>query len=167
MDAMYGDANTGYIKMRASMKDGKYEYRIINACMHVKSGEEVKAIVDDFISRTTNRSIISENRSEISKNRSEINENRSKINENRSKISEKPKSLRKRPSIFTDEQKADIIRRYKAGEGPKAISESLGCSRSLITHIIRDAGVVEGRTGAHLNRKNEEPQPEADENEPV
>lgn len=79
----------------------------------------------------------------------------------------KPKSLRKRPSIFTDEQKADIIRRYKAGEGPKAISESLGCSRSLITHIIRDAGVVEGRTGAHLNRKKEEPQPEADENEPV
>lgn len=74
---------------------------------------------------------------------------------------------KKRPSIFTDEQKADIIRRYKAGEGPKAISESLGCSRSLITHIIRDAGVVEGRTGAHLNRKKEEPQPEADENEPV
>ena len=79
----------------------------------------------------------------------------------------KPKSLRKRPSIFTDEQKADIIRRYKSGEGPKAISESLGCSRSLITHIIRDAGAVEGRTGAHLNRNKEEPQPEADENEPV
>lgn len=160
MDAMYGDANTGYIKMRASMKDGKYEYRIINACMPVTSGEEVKAIVDDFISRTTNRSKISENRSEISENRSEINENRSKI-------SEKPKSLRKRPSIFTDEQKADIIRRYKSGEGPKAISESLGCSRSLITHVIRDAGAVEGRTGAHLNRNKKEPQPEADENEPV
>lgn len=139
MDAMYGDANTGYIKMRASMKDGKYEYRIINACMPVTSGEEVKAIVDDFISRTTNRS---------------------KISENRSKINEKPKSLRKRPSIFTDEQKADIIRRYKAGEGPKAISESLGCSRSLITHIIRDAGAVEGRTGAHLNRKTDEPKEE-------
>lgn len=74
---------------------------------------------------------------------------------------------RKTRVLFTDEQKADIIRRYKAGEGPKAISESLGCSRSLITHIIRDAGVVEGRTGAHLNRKKEEPQPEADENEPV
>ena len=81
MDVMYGDANTGYIKMRASMKDGKYEYRIINACMPVTSGEEVKAIVDDFISRTTNRSKISENRSEISENRSKINENRSKINE--------------------------------------------------------------------------------------
>lgn len=97
-------------------------------------------------------------------NISQPNENISKKREN---ISEKPKSLRKRPSIFTDEQKADIIRRYKAGEGPKAISESLGCSRSLITHIIRDAGVVEGRTGAHLNRNKEEPQPEADENEPV
>ena len=35
MDAMYGDANTGYIKMRASMKDGKYEYRIINACSKI------------------------------------------------------------------------------------------------------------------------------------
>ena len=95
--------------------------------------EAIKAI-GDFISRTTNRS---------------------KISENRSKINEKPKSLRKRPSIFTDEQKADIIRRYKAGEGPKAISESLGCSRSLITHIIHDAGAVEGRTGAHLNKGRE------------
>ena len=69
------------------------------------------------------------------------------------------------PHRFTDEQKADIIRRYKAGEGPKAISESLGCSRSLITHIIRDAGAVEGRTGAHLNKgKKKEPvqEPAAD-----
>lgn len=37
----------------------------------------------------------------------------------------------------------------------KAISESLGCSRSLITHIIHDAGAVEGRTGAHLNKGRE------------
>ena len=142
-------------------RDGKVHITAAN--MMVETGDEVKAIIADFLSRATTPG----NCSKISKNRSEINENRSKISENRSKISEKPKSLRKRPSIFTDEQKADIIRRYKAGEGPKAISESLGCSRSLITHIIRDAGVVEGRTGAHLNRKKEEPQPEADENEPV
>ena len=128
-------------------RDGKVHITAAN--MMVETGDEVKAIIADFLSRATTPG------------------NRSEINENRSKISEKPKSLRKRPSIFTDEQKADIIRRYKAGEGPKAISESLGCSRSLITHIIRDAGVVEGRTGAHLNRKKEEPQPEADENEPV
>lgn len=135
-------------------RDGKVHITAAN--MMVETGDEVKAIIAYFLSRATTPG----NCSKISKNRSEINENRSKI-------SEKPKSLRKRPSIFTDEQKADIIRRYKAGEGPKAISESLGCSRSLITHIIRDAGVVEGRTGAHLNRKKEEPQPEADENEPV
>lgn len=128
-------------------RDGKVHITAAN--MMVETGDEVKAIIADFLSRATTPG------------------NCSKISKNRSKISEKPKSLRKRPSIFTDEQKADIIRRYKEGEGPKAISESLGCSRSLITHIIRDAGVVEGRTGAHLNRKKEEPQPEADENEPV
>ena len=65
------------------------------------------------------------------------------------------KARRVPPHRFNDGQKADIIRRYKAGEGPKAISESLGCSRSLITHIIRDAGAVESRTGAHLNKGRE------------
>lgn len=152
MVARYDMADGQFITLRH--RDGKVHITAAN--MMVETGDEVKAIIADFLSRATTPG-----------NCSEINENRSKINENRSKISEKPKSLRKRPSIFTDEQKADIIRRYKAGEGPKAISESLGCSRSLITHIIRDAGVVEGRTGAHLNRKKEETQPEADENEPV
>ena len=145
MVARYDIADGQFITLRH--RDGKVHITAAN--MMVETGDEVKAIIADFLSRATTPG------------------NRSEINENRSKISEKPKSLRKRPSIFTDEQKADIIRRYKAGEGPKAISESLGCSRSLITHIIRDAGVVEGRTGAHLNRKKEEPQPEADENEPV
>jgi hypothetical protein len=152
MVARYDMADGQFITLRH--RDGKVHITAAN--MMVETGDKVKAIIADFLSRATTPG----NCSKISKNRSEINENRSKI-------SEKPKSLRKRPSIFTDEQKADIIRRYKAGEGPKAISESLGCSRSLITHIIRDAGVVEGRTGAHLNRKKEEPQPEADENEPV
>ena len=145
MVARYDMADGQFITLRH--RDGKVHITAAN--MMVETGDEVKAIIADFLSRATTPG------------------NRSEINENRSKISEKPKSLRKRPSIFTDEQKADIIRRYKAGEGPKAISESLGCARSLITHIIRDAGVVEGRTGAHLNRKKEEPQPEADENEPV
>lgn len=156
MVARYDMADGQFITLRH--RDGKVHITAAN--MMVETGDEVKAIIADFLSRATTPG----NRSEKRENRSEINENRSEINENRSK---KPKSLRKRPSIFTDEQKADIIRRYKEGEGPKAISESLGCSRSLITHIIRDAGVVEGRTGAHLNRKKEEPQPEADENEPV
>ena len=145
MVARYDMADGQFITLRH--RDGKVHITAAN--MMVETGDEVKAIIADFLSRATTPG------------------NCSKISKNRSKISEKPKSLRKRPSIFTDEQKADIIRRYKAGEGPKAISESLGCSRSLITHIIRDAGVVEGRTGAHLNRKKEEPQPEADENEPV
>ena len=152
MVARYDMADGQFITLRH--RDGKVHITAAN--MMVETGDEVKAIIADFLSRATTPG----NCSKISKNRSEINENRSEI-------SEKPKSLRKRPSIFTDEQKADIIRRYKAGEGPKAISESLGCSRSLITHIIRDAGVVEGRTGAHLNRKKDEHQPEADENEPV
>lgn len=74
---------------------------------------------------------------------------------------------RKTRAIFTDEQKADIIRRYKNGEGPKKIAESINCARSTIGLIIKKAGVVEGRTGQHLNKPKPEPQSEADENEPV
>ena len=133
MDIMYGDANTGYIKMRASMKDGKYEYRIINACMPVTSGEEVKAIVDDFISRKTNRSKISENRSEISENRSKINENRSKINENRSR----PAAGRKKHHRWTDEERQDAIRRYAAGEDIDKIALDYGSTNMAIQKMMQ------------------------------
>lgn len=133
MDAMYGDANTGYIKMRASMKDGKYEYRIINACMPVTSGEEVKAIVDDFISRTTNRSKISENRSEISENRSKISENRSKINEIRSR----PAAGRKKHHRWTDEERQDAIRRYAAGEDIDKIALDYGSTNMAIQKMMQ------------------------------
>lgn len=133
MDAMYGDANTGYIKMRASMKDGKYEYRIINACMPVTSGEEVKVIVDDFISRTTNRSKISENRSKISENRSEINENRSKINEIRSR----PAAGRKKHHRWTDEERQDAIRRYAAGEDIDKIALDYGSTNMAIQKMMQ------------------------------
>ena len=133
MDAMYGDANSGYIKMRASMKDGKYEYRIINACMPVTSGEEVKAIVDDFISRTTNRSKISENRSEISENRSKINENRSKINEIRSR----PAAGRKKHHRWTDEERQDAIRRYAAGEDIDKIALDYGSTNMAIQKMMQ------------------------------
>lgn len=126
MDAMYGDANTGYIKMRASMKDGKYEYRIINACMPVTSGEEVKAIVDDFISRTTNRSKISENRSKI-------NENRSKINEIRSR----PAAGRKKHHRWTDEERQDAIRRYAAGEDIDKIALDYGSTNMAIQKMMQ------------------------------
>lgn len=133
MDAMYGDANTGYIKMRASMKDGKYEYRIINACMPVTSGEEVKAIVDDFISRTTNWSKISENRSEISENRSKISENRSKINEIRSR----PAAGRKKHHRWTDEERQDAIRRYAAGEDIDKIALDYGSTNMAIQKMMQ------------------------------
>jgi len=67
---------------------------------------------------------------------------------------------------WTDEDKAEIIRRYQAGEGPKAIGDSIGVSRNSIQQIIHAAGVTEGRSGENLRKKREEPQPEADENEP-
>ena len=154
----YDIADGQFLTLR--YRDGKIQITAAN--MMVETGDEVKAIIADFLSRATTPG----NCSKISKNRSEINENRSKINENRSKISEKPKSLRKRPSIFTDEQKADIIRRYKAGEGPKAIADSLGCARSTINHFISRAGATEHRTGQHL-KKAPEPQPEGEGKEPV
>lgn len=69
--------------------------------------------------------------------------------------------------MWTDEEKAEIIRRYQAGEGPKAIGDSLGVNRNTIQQIIHAAGVTEGRTGQNLRKKEPESQPEADENEPV
>lgn len=77
----------------------------------------------------------------------------------------KPRKERRTRRKFDDAQKADIVQRYKAGEGPKAIAESLGVARSTIGNIIKEAGAVEGRTGAHLNKSKPEPQPE--EPEPV
>ncbi len=80
-----------------------------------------------------------------------------------------PKQRRTR-TLFNDQQKADILRRYQAGEGPTAIANSLGCSRSLVGCIIKEAGAVEGRTGSHLAALNKSrakaAEPEAEE-EPV
>lgn len=81
------------------------------------------------------------------------------------KAEPKPRKQRRTRRKFDDAQKADIVQRYKAGEGPKAIAESLGVARSTIGLIIKEAGAVEGRTGAHLNKPKPEPQPE--EPEPV
>lgn len=75
-------------------------------------------------------------------------------------VEKKPRKSRRR---FTDEQEEEIIARYKAGDGPKAIAESLGCARSTIIHIISRRGATEGRTGQHLKKKPEplpEPEPE-------
>ena len=88
MVARYDMADGQFITLRH--RDGKVHITAAN--MMVETGDEVKAIIADFLSRATTPG----NCSKISKNRSEINENRSKINENRSKNSEKPKSLRKR-----------------------------------------------------------------------
>lgn len=79
------------------------------------------------------------------------------------------KKPRKSRSMFNDQQKADIIARYKAGEGPTAISRSLGCSKSVIVHLIQKAGATEGRTGQHLKKKvvQPEPEPAAPAEEPV
>lgn len=81
------------------------------------------------------------------------------------KAEPKPRKERRTRRKFDDAQKADIVERYKRGEGPKAIAESLGVARSTIGNIIKEAGAVEGRTGAHLNKPKPEPQPE--EPEPV
>ena len=147
MVARYDMADGQFITLRH--RDGKVHITAAN--MMVETGDEVKAIIADFTSRATGN----------------ISQTTEKISKKRENISEKPKSLRKPRALFTDEQKADIIRRYKAGEGPKAIAVSLGCDRNTVGNIIKKAGAVEGRTGAHLNKPKPEPQPEADENEPV
>lgn len=102
----------------------------------------------------------------ISKKQVVVSEKPEEVSKSRAKVFEKPKTERKSRRMFNDGQEAEIVNRYKAGEMPKAIADSLGCSRSVITHIISKHGVAEGRTGQY-QRKKEEPQPEADENEPV
>ena len=117
---------------------------IIDAFFRTDTGNEIPDIITDFKRRV-------------------CGESQTNLNP-RPKVEPKQRKAR---SLFNDEKKAEIVRRYKAGEGPKAISESLGCSRSMITHIIRDAGAVEGRIGAHLNKKQAEALPEAERKEPV
>ena len=78
-----------------------------------------------------------------------------------------PKTAKDGRRLWTDEEKAEIVRRYKAGEGPKAIGDSLGVNRNTIQQIIHAAGATEGRTGQNLRKKKPAPKDEAEENESV
>ena len=117
---------------------------ITAANMKVETGDEVKTIINDFMSR-----IVGDPKKDVKPT--------PKVTK---RTEPKQRKTRKR---FNDEQTAEIIRRYKAGEGPKAISESLGCARSTIIHLISKAGATEGRTGQHLRKPKPEPQPETEE----
>lgn len=141
----YDIADGQFLTLR--FRDGKIQITAAN--MVIETGVEVKAIIADFKSRVAKIGSQSFGKTE------------------QLPVAEKaaPKQ-RRRKSFFTDEQKAEIIRRYKAGEGPKAIADSLGCARSTINHFISRAGATEHRTGQHL-KKNPEPQPEGEGKEPV
>ena len=143
MVARYDMADGQFITLRH--RDGKVHITAAN--MMVETGDEVKAIIADFKSRVASP------------------------REEPVKVASKPRPAKKTAKdgrrLWTDEEKAEIIRRYQAGEGPKAIGDSLGVNRNTIQQIIHAAGVTEGRTGQNLRKKKEEPQPEADENEPV
>lgn len=141
----YDIADGQFLTLR--FRDGKIQITAAN--MMVETGDEVKAIITDFKGRVAKV------------------ESKSFGNTEQLPVAEKaaPKQ-RRRKSFFTDEQKAEIIRRYKAGEGPKAIADSLGCARSTINHFISRAGATEHRTGQHL-KKAPEPQPEGEGKEPV
>ncbi len=145
----YGDTNQGFVTMRAMRnEEGKMDITIIDAFFRTGTGEEIVAIIKDFKSRVEDCD-----------------------KDQPVKAASKPRLAKKTAKdgrrLWTDEEKAEIIRRYQAGEGPKAIGDSLGVNRNTIQQIIHAAGVTEGRTGQNLRKKKEEPQPEADENEPV
>ena len=142
MVARYDFQNGDFITLRLS--GGKV--RITAANMNIETGDEVSAVIADFKSR---------------------------LEQDEPKEATKPTRKPKTPTkpvgkdgrrMWTAEERADIIRRYQDGEGPKAIGDSLGVSRNSIQQIIHAAGVTEGRSGDNL-RKKPEPQPE--ENEPV
>lgn len=141
----YDIADGQFLTLR--FRDGKIQITAAN--MVVETGDEVKAIITDFKGR-------------VAKVESQSFGNAEQLPAHEKAA---PKQ-RRRKSFFTDEQKAEIIRRYKAGEGPKAIADSLGCARSTINHFISRAGATEYRTGQHL-KKAPEPQPEGEGKEPV
>ena len=145
MVARYDMADGQFITLRH--RDGKVHITAAN--MMVETGDEVKAIIKDFKSR------VASPREEPVKVAS------------KPKPATKPKTASDGRRMWTAEEKAEIIRRYQAGEGPKAIGDSLGVNRNTVQMIIHAAGVTEGRTGQSLRKKKPEPQPEADENEPV
>ncbi len=139
---------------RYDMPDGQFitlrlsggKVRITAANMNIETGDEVSAVIADF------------------KSRLELDGAKEAT-----KPTRKPKTPTKSVGkdgrrMWTAEERADIIRRYQDGEGPKAIGDSLGVSRNSIQQIIHAAGVTEGRSGENM-RKKPEPQPE--ENEPV
>lgn len=146
----YGDTNQGFVTMRAVRnEEGKMDITIIDAFFRTTTGEEIVAIIKDFKSRVEDCD-----------------------KEQPVKAASKPKAAAKKTAkdgrrLWTDEEKAEIIRRYQAGEGPKAIGDSLGVNRNKIQQIIHAAGVTEGRTWQNMRKPKPEPQPEADENEPV
>ena len=53
-------------------------------------------------------------------------------------------NMRGRPSLFSDEQRADIVQRYEGGDSIATLAASLGCSRVTVLRIIKKAGVHEG-----------------------
>lgn len=146
----FGDTNQGFITLRAMRnEEGGMDITIIDAFFRTETGEEIPAIVADFKRRIADV-----------------------MEPVPVKAAIKPKSAAKKTAkdgrrLWTAEEKAEIIRRYQAGEGPKAIGDSLGVNRNTIQQIIHAAGVTAGRTGQNLRKNNPEPQPEADEKEPV
>ncbi len=148
----YGDTNQGFITLRAVRnEEGGMDITIIDAFFRTDTGNEIPDIIADF-----KRRVSVEPQPEV-----------------------KPKSTQPQPKptqhkttrdgrrLWTAEEKADIIRRYQAGEGPKAIGDSLGVNRNTIQQIIHAAGVTEGRTGQNLKKKQPEALPEAERKEPV
>lgn len=142
----YGDTNQGFITLRAVRnEEGGMEITIIDAFFRTDTGNEIPDIITDF-----KRRVMGETKPEA-------------------KPSPKPraKTAKDGRRLWTDEEKAEIIRRYQAGEGPKAIGDSLGVNRNTIQQIIHAAGVTEGRTGQNLRKKQPEALPEAERKEPV
>ena len=143
IEIKYG-TDSNYITLHAVKEMDDFTITIKDAYMLVteNTSNDVKLVIDGFVGLVSGKA-------------QDKKENKAK-----------PLKPRKTRALFTEEQKADIIRRYKAGEGPKAISTSLGCARSTIGLIIKHAGAVEGRTGAHLNKSKVRPEPEKQESEP-
>lgn len=125
MVARYDMADGQFITLRH--RDGKVHITAAN--MMVETGDEVKAIIADFLSRATTPG----NCSEINENRSEISENRSKINEIRSR----PAAGRKKHHRWTDEERQDAIRRYAAGEDIDKIALDYGSTNMAIQKMMQ------------------------------
>lgn len=152
----YGDTNQGFVTMRAMRNEaGGMDITIIDAFFRTDSGEEVVAIIADFKRRLSERM---EGPEQVPK---QVAVPKPK----------KVQSEKRKRHLWTDEEKAEAMKMYAEGEDLDKIASTFASTNASVMkimqrHNVRRPWPTKGRP-SQLEAVKEEPQPEAEENEPV